>query len=247
MYVAVSSLIRYMGRTRPATRPDDSDGATNRTVADVLRDDRGHPDGGYLTALLASTPVPPELALRILDYAEVWSCTTATSWPEGQVLSVQDGSRAMVESAPLTTLGRANLRRLVFRITSKDQGWSSVGRSQQGTYEGSCTWHEAQVLLRRRPTEPGDVAEPRGPALELQRNLHAGKQYTDYRIVIEQDHEMMDSLEPGCAVRLDACARYPRWVNNVRHAAIEMQFAATFGDVRPEYLCDVDVDVDRLG
>ena len=91
---------------------------------------------------------------------------------------------------------------MVFKITSRDQGWSTYA-SQKGTYAGAYSWLE--VELWRKPestdfsssTEAASTEPVKIDTCLLQRNLHAISQWTDHEIVWDwkEDELPDDNLE----------------------------------------------------
>ena len=154
-----------------------------------------------LTVLL-----PPELAIQVLDHAGIW--TSSVTKDIDHKLRCRDDSLLVTQTAPLTRIGASRLRQVIFRIESRDQGWSS-DQGHRGTYEHSWTWFEARVS---------------GLVYELQRNRHAGKEFERYEIRYGMGDELVDGLGEGSVIELWMCARYPGWMNRVSSAVIDMLF-----------------------
>lgn len=50
-------------------------------------------------------------------------------------------------------------RKIVFTITSRDQGWSNTARQDRGSYRGSYTWFEAGLERFTRDIEPENASD----------------------------------------------------------------------------------------
>lgn len=53
-------------------------------------------------------------------------------------------------------------RKIVFTITSRDQGWSNTARQDRGSYRGSYTWFEAGLERFSQDVEPDNVSDEKG-------------------------------------------------------------------------------------
>lgn len=195
----------------------------------------GRPSIAYFDALRDSTGFPAELLVEILDYAGVWLSAGQTDWPSTLSIRVHNGKTLVSQSPQLSLHGVRSLRRVFFRVTSKDQGWSSEGTHFHGTYNASYTWHEARVQGPDEPERTAIKTFDTSNTVELQRNRHAGRRFESY--CIEKDvHELdIDSaLVEGAKISLYACARFPGWTNEVSFASIELQFADHFEEQAPD-------------
>ena len=149
------------------------------------------------------------------------------------------------------TAGRAPVRRIVFAIESRDQGWSDR-RSLKGTREGSWTWFEAVVVgagaapdvFEHGSPVPGpavrageDAADDDGEEKALRRrrvatNIHAGddweRQVVEWRwdAADKEEREWVRTLRPGESVAVEMWARYPQWANRVRNMRVDVFMAA---------------------
>ncbi|KAB8230190.1 hypothetical protein ETB97_001255 [Aspergillus alliaceus] len=100
--------------------------------------------------------LPAEIVDLIIDAAEYWPSTEATLG-EKRIIR-QDKDQVLVRTAPLCydekTLGSDSpkvlphrtihpCRKIVFSISSHDQGFASSGH---GTFDGSYTWFDAEVI-----------------------------------------------------------------------------------------------------
>lgn len=202
---------------------------------DVVRSKDGRPSLEYFNALKESTNLPTELIIDILDYAEFWLSSGETTYAAGLTLRVQNGKKIVAQTPSLSLQGVKALRRVVFRITSKDQGWSSEGIHNHGTYNGSYTWHEGSITqAKQHECNIGDLIRPE-VTIELQRNRHAGRRFEEYCIPVDRPNLDPDHLlKEGSRIILLACAQFPGWTNQVAHASIEVQFADMFEEDIPD-------------
>lgn len=194
----------------------------------------------YFDALVESTGLPAELAVDILDYAGIWISAGQTEWISSGVRPgirrVQNGKILISQTERLSSTGARCLRKLIFRVQSKDQGWSSSGLQYHGTYQASCTWHEARVQKSGEPDRLAIQTFDHNDAIELQRNRHAGRQHEEYLIVKHvRDLDPDLGLSQGDRICLYACARFPGWTNEVVFASIELLFADRFQSQAPNY------------
>ncbi|KAI9704650.1 MAG: hypothetical protein M1820_005398 [Bogoriella megaspora] len=181
--------------------------------ADVLR---------IANDLHRDTKLPKELIRMILEHAEVWIQSTVQ---RGEQILVNDyhGDVVYLQSQPI--LGK--VRRIVFTITSHDQGWSSYPHDF-GTYNGSWTWFSAWRL-----PAGGAVAKIQGP--EILRNVHARAESTQHKVRWPKPREQemegyhwhpgegpdsetvqrdwLNNLKDGDRVLIVAKAKYPGWTN----------------------------------
>lgn len=146
----------------------------------------------------------------------------------------------MILLGPLTAEQVTRMRRIVFRVRSKDQGYS-WDRQNHGTFAGSWTWFEA--IVRKADEHDRDARATlmdvtmelhRGPPndehvkkrFELQRNRHAGTRLEDYEVMLSEGDERMteikDLLREGDVFEVRACAAFPAWENQVDHAEVEV-------------------------
>ncbi|KAL9586747.1 MAG: hypothetical protein Q9212_000693 [Teloschistes hypoglaucus] len=151
-------------------------------------------------------------------------------------MRVRNARRPMILLGPFTAEQVTRMRRIVFRVRSKDQGFS-WDRQNHGTFAGSWTWFEAIVrkadehdrdpratLIEHHLGPPNDELVKK--SFELQRNRHAGTQLEDYEVVFNEGDERMtevkDVLREGDVFGVRACAAFPAWENQVDHAEVEV-------------------------
>ncbi|TID24228.1 hypothetical protein E2P81_ATG02531 [Venturia nashicola] len=204
--------------------------------------------------LLRQKRLPAELAALILNHAQYWVDTT---YQRGDGITItQDfggrgGDERYLHTAPIGADGLTGLRpvkRVVFTIESRDQGWSSYP-DEHGTYTGSWTWFEAQkgdpsILEEEEVASDGqqqdqhadnDARDPaelplRPEGREIVRNIHAGKSWHKHVIswaADDEDHgEWVREIRRGEVIILSAHARFPGWANRVKSAKITVYTAA---------------------
>jgi hypothetical protein len=120
--------------------------------------------------LLSKAGLPSEIALMILDYAEYWVYEHYVR--EAKCIAnamlgnnVHECASLYTHTTPLTAqLGPVPLlkpRKVVFKLKSRDQGWSN-NTVDHGTYRGAQSWFEATIFredeefqgqTRREPLE----------------------------------------------------------------------------------------------
>ncbi|KAF3902234.1 hypothetical protein AA313_de0200705 [Arthrobotrys entomopaga] len=132
---------------------------------------------------ILSHKLPPELIPAILDEASYFPHKTIASLNETK--SVSDGDKIYLvtyipdfEAFDEGTRGKGGIgggrqgkvRRLVFRMASRDQGWSSF-RGDQGTYRGTWSWTEVELWRVGEKPKPLPLSES-GPAM-LEEDIEA--------------------------------------------------------------------------
>lgn len=134
----------------------------------------------------SALPVPLELTIPILDFAEYWAETHVTS---SRRAGVEDKTIPFLTTPPIEA-GR--LRKIVVTTVSKDQGWSSYPE-HHGTYDGSWTWFE--LSLNAPPTEDNKRGEEKHRCT-IVRNVHAQDELKEHVLTIEDD-AFYAKAEPG--------------------------------------------------
>ena len=186
----------------------------------------------YHTFFLLRQRLPPELAYIVLEDAEYW--IKSTTERNDTVIVTDRNQRSLSLSAGLHYLssepigiegmGRLHpVRKVVFTITSKDQGWTD-NPALIGTYEQSYTWFEA-VARGRDVTEQAPHPESR----RIVTNVRAGKDYKTHVVALyanaqgEGEREWVkNNLRRGHQVDITVWARFPSWENHVAAARIEV-------------------------
>jgi hypothetical protein len=184
------------------------------------------------TFFLLRHKLPPELAYTILEDAEYWlkSTTERTDTvvvtDRNQRSLAQQAGLHYLSSEPIGTEGIGRLhpvRKVVFTVTSKDQGWAD-NPTLNGTYLESYTWFEA-VTRGRDITEQAPHSESR----KIVTNVRAGQDYKTRVVALyaNADDEgerdwVKSSLKRGHQVDITVWARYPGWENHVAAARIEV-------------------------
>ncbi|KAI5796850.1 hypothetical protein FPQ18DRAFT_323493 [Pyronema domesticum] len=162
--------------------------------------------------LLISRLFPREIALHVVDAAEIWN-SSKDSLTQTVAISQYNSHQPYVK---LEIKNKNKLRRIIFRMNSHDQGWSSDNRRFVGTYEASWTWFEVGVMGKK--TVENKL---------IQHNVHAKREPTYHEVVWEKDEPWLrDNVETGDVIALYPMARYPGWVNHVLSAEIEAFYEA---------------------
>ena len=181
---------------------------------------------------LLGQKLPPELAYAILEEAEYWLKSTTertetvivTDW--NQRTPTYKAGLHYLSSEPIGTEGQGGrhpVRKVVFTITSKDQGWAD-NPALNGGYEQSYTWFEA-VTRGRDVTEQA----PHSESIRIVTNARAGKEYKTHVTVLyakaEDEGEgewVKNNLKKGHQVDITVWARHPGWENHVAAARIDV-------------------------
>jgi hypothetical protein len=103
-------------------------------------------------------------------------------------------------------------------VESHDQGWSSYP-ADQGTYRGSATWGEINILR--------DGQEVLGQRVTIYTNLHAIRDWQTHVCQVENNavcKDVMKNLQNGDSIALYARSCYPGWCNYVRKASITINY-----------------------
>ena len=168
--------------------------------------------------------LPPEIVLQILSYPSRWLLSSIRL--EDAVTVANFSDRLILNTAPFNTHKLSHLRKIVFKFSSHDQGWSSFAEDH-GTFRNSWSYFEVGLLsggikrLREEQAQP-----PRKSSLKrrwtLQHNRHAGKEFEEYTVEIDAEHDMMREMKVGDVVVLLACAHFPGWTNSVKEAEIQV-------------------------
>ncbi|KAF2432088.1 hypothetical protein EJ08DRAFT_162548 [Tothia fuscella] len=191
----------------------------------------------YHIAFLLHQKLPMELVPQILDSAECWLKST-THTDERIAVGDQDllnhDDEDIREGAPYLlspplglggSSGQHPVRKVVFTITSKDQGYS-WDTEYHGTYENSWTWFEAAV----RTTDDRNAA--RIGNKRIISNVHAGQSYKTHVISLsydsakKEDKVWVEALARGQYIELSARAKYPGWTCFAKYAQIDVYSAA---------------------
>ena len=181
--------------------------------------------------------LPSEIILQIMDDPSRWVQAFRAILPSPVSVGNFRGSRVVLHTPPFTAESIRRLRKVVFTLSAKDQGWSSY-REHHGSYENSWTWFDLAIgTSKKAEIQPGDAeinAEQTDrlvpieelyeikQRLLLQTNRHAGRSPDDYEIEFDTGEEPLKDLKVGDVILLLACARFSGWVNNVLEAGIEV-------------------------
>ncbi|KAI5818997.1 hypothetical protein BZA77DRAFT_305499 [Pyronema omphalodes] len=162
--------------------------------------------------LLLSRLLPREIALCIVDAAELWN-SSKDSLSQSVAISQYSSHEPYVK---LEIKNKKKLRRIIFKMNSHDQGWSSDNRRFVGTYEASWTWFEVGIMGKKSVENK-----------IIQYNVHAKREPTYHEVVWERDEPWLkDNVDTGDVIALYPMARYPGWVNHVLSAEIEAFYEA---------------------
>lgn len=181
------------------------------------------PHDVYHMAFVLSQVIVPDLVPHILDLAEYW-IKASHDRREPQIYVEHNSGRPYLAAAVSNATGPRMVRKVEISITSHDQGWSDY-RPFHGTYEGSWTWFEAEILSTdsaRRPRE----------ARELCRNVHAERRDKTHLITWRWDAEdenernLVRSLGPDSVILVVPWARFQGWKNHVSYASVDIYAAA---------------------
>jgi ankyrin repeat protein len=169
---------------------------------------------------------PGHIAAAILDMAQYWvnsSCLCAV--PDH--FDGETSERAYLVSEPILGRPQQPVEQVVFTIDSHDQGWS-VFHHLHGTYQGSHTWFEAQVVVADQPdavverryimTNVHASPRVRRHVVAWSANMPGSSQNDDLRAI-----EMwVRSLKSGDRIAVVPRARYLGWVNFVKLVKIDI-------------------------
>ena len=176
----------------------------------IIEDSEFHPTAEDIALARSLLPLPPELAIQILDFAGYWALSRVTR-REPDAAHFKHSNMRFLQSSPIQGGELHPLRRLIITTDSKDQGWSSYPQFH-GTRDGSWTWFELTL-------DDGLTGEEIA-RVEVVRNIHAGANFERYRAVIEDDR-ILKQAKKGDRLSVWVRAAYPGWVNRVRLAQIE--------------------------
>ncbi|KAM0721361.1 hypothetical protein Q7P37_002285 [Cladosporium fusiforme] len=190
----------------------------------------------YHIVFLLRQKLVQDLIPGIWNQAEIyWTTETQTSFNKDAVVTERRVPREILRSEvmPSPTRLQHPVRKIVFTITSHDQGWA--GNKDQGSW----TWFTARKVtshLGNPPSAAGAGAAAVGPnnnsRRELCRNPVAKRRWTVHEVTWKADSddaeeaEWVSSLEVGDFVALDAWARFPGWSNTIQQASITIHTAA---------------------
>ncbi|KAI1646214.1 ankyrin [Daldinia loculata] len=179
------------------------------------------------------THVSAYLISRILDLAEYWAKSTSIRVSierGGEVRRWGDPLTPYITSKAINSLSSRPVRRIVFEITSHDQGYCSDPSRGE-----SWTWFTADVH-RRGNTFSQDLVSPQDQGttnreIHLAQNRGANIQWHTHTLswnlgdLTEADAERgswIKALAPGDRILVLPHARYPGWENWVRRVRIDV-------------------------
>ncbi|KAK4973954.1 hypothetical protein LTR28_011157 [Elasticomyces elasticus] len=187
----------------------------------------------YHAAFLLRQVLVPDLVPIILDHAEYWVCASSAE-EKDQTVASRDSPLLYLTSAPIrrTCRSRAAVKKVVFTITSHDQGYCSFPEA------GNWTWFTA---VRRRPLSSSssssaeDASQPSLPnqsELVLTSNTMANHNFETHTIAWPDDEspgqsegatrDWVRGLATGDQIEVNACARFDGWMNYVRRVRVDV-------------------------
>jgi hypothetical protein len=173
--------------------------------------------------LLRQLPLPPDIIPDILDFASLWSYTTAATNTQSQVVSERNAGVVHCIAAIPSNIHRLSVRSVVFRTVSHDQGWS-WDKANHGTYDGSTTWFEAGLLV------PQISVPTLQDCRKIVTNVHACRDDKEHRVEwFDNDPDpyvqlIFRRLRAGESIGINVCALYPGWQNLVKESSIGFTF-----------------------
>lgn len=163
----------------------------------------------------------------ILDTAEYWLRTSVVR-KERKVFNQHNCGEEYLRSPPITGRVDRPVRRIVFILISRDQGWSDAVQ-YHSTYDASYSYWDACKIL-------AGSGERHPRTSRIQHNLHA---YPHFRTHVQvwgvvagspdddrwtaAGTRWIDELKRGDCVAVRPRAEFPGWVNEVAGARIEVQ------------------------
>ena len=109
-------------------------------------------------------------------------------------------------------------------------GFCDGGDALSGTYNGSFTWFDAEVLQLNNTTPSTDETSQK--ARLIQHNVTASLDWRLHTITWNRDSQdsttkaWIEQLKPGDTIAVFARAQFPGWVNFVRSVRVDI-----FGNV----------------
>jgi len=178
------------------------------------------PHDVYHVAFLLRQVTLPDLIPEILDLAEYWPKLSRSRQDQITYRENHNAGNRYVVAGVAGMTGPRMVRKIVFSVTSHDQGWCGDASA------GSWTWFEAQVQLSYNQV-PSEFTR-----IELFRNVTADRNYKTHEITWSYDAEddeernLVLSLQSGSVILVHPWARFGGWVNHVSSASIEIYAAA---------------------
>ena len=199
------------------------------------------------TATPARPAIPTEIILQILDHPSRWLHIHSIYHPplpnSRPLLIIRDkpSGDPVLYTRSFSARDAKVLRRVIFTFRSRDQGWCSNPNN------GAWSWFEASLARFPRDDEEGqpqlsDDIVTRGPydwvypwlqrhseelgkqpRYKIQENKIGEKEPESYRIVLGDDHELVQRVREGDRIILWACACFPGWNNHVYEAQISIE------------------------
>ena len=171
------------------------------------------------TAFLLRCVLIPDVVPHILDEAEYWLKTTAAT-TENKTVTEDNAGDICILSDPIETNSKHAVRKIVFVVTSRDQG-HSWDHEWHGTYEHSWTWFGG-IIQHKGEKDSIEVIEGEGVDNRLITNLHARRELKTHTKVFGVEHDWVRHLTNGDQVGITAHARYAAWANHLDAAEIQI-------------------------
>lgn len=188
----------------------------------------------YYVAFLLRQKLIPDLVSDIMDQAEIyWTTEKQTSWHKQVIVSQSTAPREILRSDAVASPTRMQhpVRKIVFTISSHDQGWAA--RRDQGSW----TWFTARKVppeddtslgvSDRATSEQGTQGRRvlcRNLVAQRQRNLHEITWRVDSDDL--EEAEWISSLKVGDTIAVDAWAKFSGWINKIQQASITIHTMA---------------------
>lgn len=189
----------------------------------------------YHTVFLLEQKLVRDVIPAIIDYAELYECTTTvnTFSPIIRVAEPRSPMQLLTCKTP-KPLARVSqpVRKIVFKITSHDQGYASDMNA------GSWTWFTAQKLPTadkdRQVSDGGESSEVSSASTPkfIIRNPIANRQWTTHEVTWRADSadpaeaEWVSSLKADERFVVHAWARFPGWVNHLSSVGVKVYTVA---------------------
>ncbi|KAL9622515.1 MAG: hypothetical protein Q9160_003191 [Pyrenula sp. 1 TL-2023] len=205
-------------RPTPATEASSS--------SDFVQNDTGHHPRSlhdiYHTTSLLRQILVPDLVPSILNDAQYW-LKARNARTERVSINQRGAGFKYLRSAQIDSAVPYPVRRVEFKVTSRDQGWADDRAT-------SWTWFEASV--DRQGTQEGESGQIMMKR-RLCTNVAAGRDDRTYEVVWtceseDEEREWVHSLKAGDSIVISVHAQYPGWTNNVHSAEVNVYTAGVY-------------------
>jgi hypothetical protein len=160
--------------------------------------------------------LPLEVALHILDLAQLWLPSSSSCDDKKEIIDYVDGGNMLVLLTP-TIPDERKLRQVFIRTISHDQGWSDW-RHLHGTYSNSRTWFEGALvgLEPNNGDEGGTIWAEQSERVPVISNVHGSKKWKEHCVWLDSEHVLVRNARPGQRLALFARAYTPGWINFIK-------------------------------